>query len=379
MSERVGPWALSLILLLGIHSAQTGFGHRPVLRLDGYHSEGIGLQCDSSSWYPAPRVHWSSRNGKDMTEKATTKTVQGTHGLYSVSSTIEVTSDSINIFKCLVNSTILKRTQESSLQIPDEFFPRMSKLFTAFILFLFLFVGIMGAAAFYQYRKRENMEELRKRPTTEEYMSVLNRQEKLKLDVDNAASNLGLEKHLSMTAAERVISAAAPVTFDSETANPYLTVSEDRLTVMFNGDWQELQPNPKRFISRLFVMAEEGYETGSQYWEVLVGNKPDWDLGLVKESISKEDWIMLTPDNGYWTIGKRGNSYEANTAIPEPISCKLNTQRIGVYLNYEEGMVGFYNADDMVPIYSFTTTFTEKVYPFFSPWGSQEEMKIAPL
>ncbi|GCB82998.1 hypothetical protein scyTo_0023387 [Scyliorhinus torazame] len=118
-----------------------------------------------------------------MTEKATTKTVQGTHGLYSVSSTIEVTSDSINIFKCLVNSTILKRTQESSLQIPDEFFPRMSKLFTAFILFLFLFVGIMGAAAFYQYRKRENMEELRKRPTTEEYMSVLNRQEKLKLDV----------------------------------------------------------------------------------------------------------------------------------------------------------------------------------------------------
>ncbi|XP_038672926.1 butyrophilin subfamily 2 member A1-like [Scyliorhinus canicula] len=210
----------SVIEQVAMKLKTASFGQRPELRLDGYSPEGIGLQCDSSSWYPAPRLHWSGIDGKDMTAKATTKAAQGTHGLYSVWSTIEVTSDSINNFKCLVNNTILNRSQQSILHIPDEFFPRMSKFFTAFILFLLLFLGIMGAAAFYQYRKWKDMEELRKRPTTEEYMSVMNQQEKLENDVDNAASNLRLEKNLSMTAAERVISAADTVADFVVTAPP---------------------------------------------------------------------------------------------------------------------------------------------------------------
>ncbi|XP_078422511.1 butyrophilin subfamily 3 member A2-like [Cetorhinus maximus] len=141
------------------------FGNRPAIRLDGYHANGIRLQCDSSSWYPAPALNWADENGKDMTGKATTKPAQSTGGLYSISSTIEVTSGSASAFKCLVNSNILKHSQESSLQIPDEFFPRMSKFFTVFILFLIVLLGLMAGAGYYQFRKWTDIKELHKRPT----------------------------------------------------------------------------------------------------------------------------------------------------------------------------------------------------------------------
>ncbi|XP_078075194.1 butyrophilin subfamily 3 member A1-like [Mustelus asterias] len=353
------------------------FGQRPALQLDGYHAEGIGLQCNSSRWYPPPELRWVGEDG--MTEKARTRTVKGIDGLFSISSTVEVTSGSTNTFSCLVSSVTLKRSQESSLNIPDEFFPRMSKFFTAFILLFILFIAILGAAAFYQYREWKNMEELRKRPSLKEFKAVMDKQSMLQVAVDNIKSNLHLEKDLCKTAAERVISAAVPVTFDPETANPFLAVSKDQLTVTFNDSWQELPQNSRRFNSRLFLIAREGCEAGSQYWEVLVGSKPDWDLGVVKGTISRDDWVTLSPENGFWTIGKRGHTYEVNSNSPDSIPCPATTQKIGIYLNYEEGMVRFYSADDMVPIYSFTTTFTEKIYPFFSPWGSKEEMKISPL
>ncbi|GCC38318.1 hypothetical protein chiPu_0016832 [Chiloscyllium punctatum] len=324
----------------------TSFGQRPVIRLEGYQHNEIGLQCNSSSWYPVPMVHWEDGKGKNMTERSRMTSTKTVDGLYKVSSSIEVTAGSSNTFRCLVRSAILKSSRQSSLSIPDEFFPRMSRFFIAFILFLILLLGLLVAAGYYQYKQQKQIKELHKRPT--------------------------------IKAAERVIAAAVPVTYDPETANPYLMISENRLTVTFSDSWQELPESSKRFISRLFVIAEEGYESGSQYWEVLVGNKPDWDLGVAKESISREEWITLSPENGYWSIGKRGDTYEANTTSPETLKYKTMAQKIGIYLNHEEGTVHFYDADRMVLIYSFTAQFTEKIYPFFSPWGSREEMTICP-
>ncbi|XP_067865487.1 butyrophilin subfamily 3 member A1-like [Heterodontus francisci] len=355
------------------------FGLRPAIRLDGYRKNGIGLQCNSSSWYPSPMMHWADENGVNMTEKAQTRTVRSADGLYSILSAIEVTSDYTNTFHCSVKSSTLKHSQEVNLHIPDEFFPRMSRYFTAFIVFFLLLVAILTTAGYFQFKKWKIMKELHKRPTIAEFLSSTNHQAQLSRDIDNAEANLNREETLSKTAAERVISHAAPVTFDPETVNPYLATSEDCLTLSFNEEWQDLPPNPKRFNSRLFAMAAEGYKGGSQYWEVLVGNKPDWDLGVVKETIARDDWITLSPENGYWTIGKRGDCYETNDTTPEPIKGKATAQKIGIHLHYEDGTVRFYNADDMTPIYTFTAKFTEKIYPFFSPWGSQEKMSISPL
>lgn len=43
----------------------------------------------------------------------------------------------------------------------------------------------------------------------------------------------------------------------------------------------------------------------------------------------------------------------------------MNPQRVGVFVNYEKGLVSFYDVKTMSQIYSYTDqTFNGKLYPF---------------
>ncbi|RXN08239.1 E3 ubiquitin- ligase TRIM21-like protein [Labeo rohita] len=43
-------------------------------------------------------------------------------------------------------------------------------------------------------------------------------------------------------------------------------------------------------------------------------------------------------------------------------------ERVGVFVDYEEGLVSFYDVETSSHIYSFTSqSFTDKLYPFLSP------------
>ncbi|XP_051899636.1 butyrophilin subfamily 3 member A3-like [Pristis pectinata] len=352
-------------------------GLRPAIRLEGYQGNGIRIQCNSSGWYPLPSLHWTSSGDQNLSPESQAQTTKDTDGFYRISSSMEVMSGPADI-RCRVEAPTLK-IQESKLQIPDEFFPRTSKFFIVFMVFLVLLFGILAAAGWLYYKKRTDASELYRRPTLAEHESLGNEIAKLETLAESARSNFALEKKLSTAAAERVIDASVSVTFDQDTANPYLSVSKDCLTVSFSEDWKEAKDNSKRFTARLFVMATEGYQSGRQYWEVWVGNKPDWDLGVAYGSIPRNDWVTLSPSNGIWTIGKRGQSYEANDEFPTPLEGKATALTIGIYLDRDTGNVSFYDAEAMAHIYTFQANFTEKIYPFFSPWGSQEIMKISPL
>ncbi len=50
------------------------------------------------------------------------------------------------------------------------------------------------------------------------------------------------------------------------------------------------------------------------------------------------------------------------------LSLRVKPQRVGVFVDYEEGLVSFYDVESSSHIYSFTAqSFTEKLYPLFSP------------
>uniref|UniRef100_UPI00398EE670 zinc-binding protein A33-like n=1 Tax=Pristiophorus japonicus TaxID=55135 RepID=UPI00398EE670 len=161
----------------------------------------------------------------------------------------------------------------------------------------------------------------------------------------------------------------APVTLDPNTASPYLVLSTSLHRVKNTEIWQQLPDNPERFDSCVSVLGAEGFTSGTPLWEVEVGEKTGWDVGVVKETITRKGQITLTPSNGFWVLSLRnGNEYWACAEQWERLHLTVSPRKIIIFLDYEGGKVYFYNSGNMSHIYTFTGTFTEKLYPYFSPF-----------
>lgn len=72
------------------------------------------------------------------------------------------------------------------------------------------------------------------------------------------------------------------IRLDPNTAHPNLHISSDCLNVKHTDQKQEVTDTPERFdgwacvLGSKIVKAEKEY-----YWEVYVGSKTDWDLGIM--------------------------------------------------------------------------------------------------
>ncbi|ETE58425.1 Tripartite motif-containing protein 69, partial [Ophiophagus hannah] len=158
------------------------------------------------------------------------------------------------------------------------------------------------------------------------------------------------------------------ITLDPNTAHPNLVLSEG-LTCVWHNDTKQILPDlPERFDCSVSVLASEGFTTGKHYWEVEVKKKMKWTLGVVRESINRKGNYPLSPKEGHWLIKLRNkNELKAVDVRPKCLTLSGNLCRVGIYLDYEGGQVSFYEAMAMSHIYTFTDTFTEKVYPYFCP------------
>lgn len=143
---------------------------------------------------------------------------------------------------------------------------------------------------------------------------------------------------------------------------------------------QEVPENPKRFDRVANVMSKEAFSYGRHLWEVDVGDKSDWDLGVAKQSANRKGKFTICPANGFWTLSlKNGTQYVANTFPPTSFSLSQKPKKVSIYLDYEEGRVSFYCLDTGTHIYTFKDTFTDKLHPIFSPGRPHGEKNTAPL
>ncbi|XP_068579707.1 E3 ubiquitin-protein ligase TRIM21-like, partial [Cebidichthys violaceus] len=178
-----------------------------------------------------------------------------------------------------------------------------------------------------------------------------------------------MKKLLTEVELKRVQQSAVDVTLDPDTAYPKLILSDDGKQVHDSDVKKNLPDNPERFDYCPCVLAKQSFSSGRFYYEVQVKGKTDWDLGVIRESINRKGRIPLSPQNGYWTICLRNeNEYGACAGPLVLLSLKSQPQKVGVFVDYEEGLVSFYDVDAAALIYSFTgCCFTEKLYPFFGP------------
>ncbi|XP_045887364.1 E3 ubiquitin-protein ligase TRIM39 [Micropterus dolomieu] len=158
-----------------------------------------------------------------------------------------------------------------------------------------------------------------------------------------------------------------PITLDPNTAYSWLSLSPDLTSVTNSGSLQQLPDNPERFGHFVFVLGSEGFTSGCHAWEVEVGDKLDWMLGVVKESIDRKGRISGCPEGGFWMISHYDGKYSAMTRPSTPLHLEGELTRVRVQLDFDSGEVIFSNPISMTPIYTFTDFFTQKMYPFFCP------------
>uniref|UniRef100_A0A8C1NYV6 E3 ubiquitin-protein ligase TRIM39-like n=1 Tax=Cyprinus carpio TaxID=7962 RepID=A0A8C1NYV6_CYPCA len=174
---------------------------------------------------------------------------------------------------------------------------------------------------------------------------------------------------------------AVDVTLDPDTANPYLILSDDGKQVSLGDIEHDVRNTPKRFNVCNCVLAKQGFSSGRFYYEVQVKGKTEWDLGVARESINRKVTNILTPVNGFWTVALiNENEYlvcdDPVVAFPQ----RKTPEKVGVFVDYEEGVVSFYDVGSSSHIYSFTgQTFTEKLYPYLSPCFNDEGKNSSPM
>ncbi|XP_045572610.1 E3 ubiquitin-protein ligase TRIM39-like [Salmo salar] len=174
---------------------------------------------------------------------------------------------------------------------------------------------------------------------------------------------------------------AVDVTLDPDTANPWLILSEDGKQVKHGDTPQNLLDNPKKFDCDPFVLGKDGFSSGRFYYEVTVKGKARWNLGVARESTDRKGIITLRPEDGLWTVSRRDENVYLNcTSPPVVLSLRKKPRKVGVFVDYGEGLVSFYDVEAKSHIYSFTgCTFTEKLFPYFGPSDNDDGQNSAPL
>ncbi|XP_038126977.1 uncharacterized protein LOC119773864 isoform X2 [Cyprinodon tularosa] len=173
---------------------------------------------------------------------------------------------------------------------------------------------------------------------------------------------------------------ACNLTFDINTANEHLILSECGRQVTLTEEKQTYPDHPDRFECRGQVLCREAL-SGRCYWEV------EWtacgvNVGVAFKNVKRKGWdaeILRSDETWlFYNYSSRGFSFQHRhqaVFLPLPfIDVKAflaRPMRLGIFLDSTAGILCFYwlSDDTRTLLHTFHSTFTEPVYPVFSTLG----------
>ncbi|XP_048212807.1 E3 ubiquitin-protein ligase TRIM11 isoform X1 [Perognathus longimembris pacificus] len=159
------------------------------------------------------------------------------------------------------------------------------------------------------------------------------------------------------------------MTLDPDTANPELVLSEDRRSVQRGEQRQALPDNAERFDPSPCVLGQERFTSGRHYWEVEVGDRTSWALGVCRDNVNRKEKGELSAGNGFWILVFLGSYYNSTEPAFSPL--RDPPRRVGIFLDYEAGHLSFYSVTDGSLLFIFPETpFSGILRPLFSPLSS---------
>ncbi|XP_059414912.1 butyrophilin subfamily 1 member A1 isoform X8 [Carassius carassius] len=331
-------------------------GRPPVITVDGFdHSGGLHLQCESEGWNPEPDLEWLDSEGVSLSSE-TTETHRNTEG-FSVkhTTTVHHRDDKIHC-RVKLRHHMLEALIISSSNMFSSW--RTSVIMISVAVVLSVIVGILIAVFARKNRDHDRLQNEKRRLQHERDQHL----QLLKTILPKALTHLRTHK--------------VNVILDADTAHPRLTVSDDGKQVRDGKSQTErLDGGKDRFDEYLGVLGKEGFSSGCFYFEVQVKGQTRWDLGVSRESVNRKGSNGLCPEGGYWTVSLYSGEYWARESSPVYLSLSVNPQRVGVFVDYEKGLVSFCDVESMSHIHSFTNqSFNEKLYPFVSLgyWSNED-------
>ncbi|XP_056445507.1 E3 ubiquitin-protein ligase TRIM39-like [Gadus chalcogrammus] len=206
----------------------------------------------------------------------------------------------------------------------------------------------------------------------------------LRRSLDQLEETLNMEmKKLCDAELKSVQQYEVDVTLDPDTAHPRLILSKDGKLVRDGVVEKEVPGNPKRFTKYIHVLTRQSFSAGRFYFEVQSKDNTAWYIGVARESIDRKGESLKTPETGYWSLfldgWKKGLVFTDFPPVRVPLRAEI--QKVGVFVDYDEGLVSFYDVEARVHLYSATgCSFSEPLYPFLCPCNyDYEGTNSAPL
>ncbi|XP_063295370.1 probable E3 ubiquitin-protein ligase MID2 [Pelobates fuscus] len=167
---------------------------------------------------------------------------------------------------------------------------------------------------------------------------------------------------------------------DENTASNLVSVSKCLQSTYAVCYSQSRPDTPMRFQYYPQVLSNRVITFGRHYWEVET-SKDGWIIGMAYPSIDRKG--RLSYDHSYsgkiesfvgdcksWRLRAYRNNYSVlSDRMVSTLNCRPSCQRLGIYLDYELGLLSFYEMGDSIThLHTFNATFTEPLLAAICVW-----------
>ncbi|XP_059530400.1 butyrophilin subfamily 3 member A1-like isoform X2 [Myotis daubentonii] len=349
---------------------------------------GIRVECTSAGWYPQPLVEWRGDGGESLPAMAAPGTVDG-EGLYAVTSSVILKGSSGKGVFCVFRNPLLSQEKTARVSIAGPFFSSTKPWQVAFCMTLVALLGLLAGLviSWWQQQKRIralSQEKERERAEKEAALAAKEHEQAekeaawMKEQLERCTKGeawlqVGWRKKQYLEHWKMALYQPADVILDPDTAHPSLLISDDQRSLNCTLERQSLPDNPKRFQDRYCVLGCESFTSGRHFWEVEVGDRKQWHLGVCRENVERKYYATISPENGFWTIAlSGGHEFQARTDPRTKLTIANPLKRVGVFLDCEMREVSFYDAINGSHIFTFQqASFSGPLWPFFRIWSHE--------
>ncbi|XP_061571330.1 butyrophilin-like protein 3 [Cololabis saira] len=292
-------------------------GNPPLLSAVWKEDNVVNVSCESEGWYPQPVLRWSDGT-KDLNRENPMYS-RLSSGLYSARSWVTVpTSSEVSCSVGLHD----EHMQRARMRLEHYQRDSLSGGWVAFgILFSIVLAGLVLRAVYFK-----------------------------KKDFQSSTVNVKLE----------------------DPKNEFITMRGNKVR-----DSGKDFPDGDEVTCLTAIKGTPGFSSGQHYWEVSLGNvnvpepKRSWWIGVTSEAeIPRRSDFSPNTSNGFWFLSSSPeieNTLQFNTEPRICLPIQSRPKKVGVYLDYDKGVLSFYDVEDERLIGSLATVFIKEVFPFFNP------------